>query len=313
MEKSLKLKAIKNNIQTKYKLNEKSKVFNAKNESVKKYLKEFEIKNNQKIPKTLIKIDGEQLKIKTTVKIGIIEFDNDKLLGNQKLTTKKIINKNGYIIIPKKFPFGYHKLILGKNKYFLISCPKKLNLPKSIKNKQLKGIMVNLYSVRSANSWGIGDFEDLKTLIKKTAEKHGDFISINPLHAAFNGINQFDSPYSPSSKLFLNPIYIRPEKLKYINQLPKTKIKKVLLLHKKAIKMNLNKKIDRNKVWKLKQKALKIIFKNSATNINKYQAFTTKNGKFLKNYINWAVANYYGKTPNTVSNNFFKNFMMFYF
>lgn len=73
------------------------------------------------------------------------------------------------------------------------------------------GIAVQLYSVRSRRNWGIGDFTDLARLLEFTAAAGGDFVGVNPLHALFPDNPQHISPYSPSQRAFLNPLYIDVE------------------------------------------------------------------------------------------------------
>ncbi|QFU21846.1 4-alpha-glucanotransferase [Shewanella eurypsychrophilus] len=75
-------------------------------------------------------------------------------------------------------------------------------------NKRPWGISIQLYSLRSEEQWGIGDFGDLSTLIEVIALQGGDFIQLNPLHA-LNHLNaESISPYSPDDRRRLNPLYI---------------------------------------------------------------------------------------------------------
>jgi 4-alpha-glucanotransferase len=67
---------------------------------------------------------------------------------------------------------------------------------------------VQLYSLRSETNWGIGDFSDLASIIKTAANLGAAGVGLNPLHALFDDCPTDCSPYSPSSRLFLNPIYI---------------------------------------------------------------------------------------------------------
>lgn len=69
-------------------------------------------------------------------------------------------------------------------------------------------LAVQLYGVRSARNWGIGDFTDLAWLIQWAADIGAAGIGLNPLHALFDDHPEHCSPYSPSSRLFLNPLYI---------------------------------------------------------------------------------------------------------
>ncbi|MDP1606956.1 MAG: 4-alpha-glucanotransferase [Rhodocyclaceae bacterium] len=70
------------------------------------------------------------------------------------------------------------------------------------------GLTLQLYGVRSRRNWGIGDFTDLLRLVELTAAAGGDIVGINPLHALFPDNPAHISPYSPSHRGFLNPLYI---------------------------------------------------------------------------------------------------------
>jgi 4-alpha-glucanotransferase len=72
---------------------------------------------------------------------------------------------------------------------------------------------VQLYGVRSARNWGIGDFTDLEALIALANQLGAGGVGLNPLHALFDDRPADCSPYSPNSRLFLNPLYIDVEKL----------------------------------------------------------------------------------------------------
>ncbi len=73
------------------------------------------------------------------------------------------------------------------------------------------GIGCQLYSLRSQRNWGIGDFSDLAELVTLAAAKGADIIGINPLHALCADEPNTVSPYSPSDRRFLNPLYIDVE------------------------------------------------------------------------------------------------------
>jgi 4-alpha-glucanotransferase len=74
-------------------------------------------------------------------------------------------------------------------------------------------LAVQLYGVRSARNWGIGDFTDLEGLIELASGLGAEGVGLNPLHALFDDRPGDCSPYSPNSRLFLNPLYIDVEKL----------------------------------------------------------------------------------------------------
>ncbi len=81
-------------------------------------------------------------------------------------------------------------------------------LPLAIRGKRLWGVTCQLYALRSARNLGIGDFEDLARLAELCAGLGADFLGVNPLHALFMSDPLRTSPYSPSTRQHLNPLYI---------------------------------------------------------------------------------------------------------
>ncbi|MFT4654075.1 MAG: 4-alpha-glucanotransferase [Kangiellaceae bacterium] len=109
---------------------------------------------------------------------------------------------------------GYHNLqlmigpkILARSRF--IVAPLSCFIPKSIKQgKKIWGLSVQLYCLRSKNNWGIGDFTDLTLLVKESATLGADFIGLNPIHALYPANPDICSPYGPSSRRWLNSLYL---------------------------------------------------------------------------------------------------------
>ncbi|WP_075185977.1 4-alpha-glucanotransferase [Teredinibacter haidensis] len=72
------------------------------------------------------------------------------------------------------------------------------------------GFIIQLYTLRTESDWGVGDFSDLQLLVKRAAALGADIIGLNPLHALLPDIENNNSPYSPSDRRFINPLYIDP-------------------------------------------------------------------------------------------------------
>lgn len=86
-------------------------------------------------------------------------------------------------------------------------------IPDFLKEGRAWGITCQLYSLRSGRNWGIGDFEDLARLGEMAARLGADFLGLNPLHALFLADPERASPFSPSDRNFLNPLYIAVDQL----------------------------------------------------------------------------------------------------
>src|SRR5207237_6015692 len=70
------------------------------------------------------------------------------------------------------------------------------------------GLTAQLYGLRSARDWGIGDFGDLASLCRGAGALGAGAVGINPLHALFAAEPRHFSPYSPSSRVWLDYFYI---------------------------------------------------------------------------------------------------------
>ncbi|MEH6690330.1 MAG: 4-alpha-glucanotransferase [Pseudorhizobium pelagicum] len=86
-------------------------------------------------------------------------------------------------------------------------------LPEFLEKSPVWGISLQLYELRSQRNWGIGDFADLREFCAIAASAGADFIGLSPLHALFLSDPSRCSPYSPSSRVFLNPLYIAVDKV----------------------------------------------------------------------------------------------------
>jgi 4-alpha-glucanotransferase len=75
------------------------------------------------------------------------------------------------------------------------------------------GLSVQTYALRSKRNWGIGDFEDLAQLAEFAAGLGADFLGVSPIHALFFADPSRISPYSPSSRDYLNPLLIAPDRV----------------------------------------------------------------------------------------------------
>lgn len=113
-------------------------------------------------------------------------------------------------------PPGYHRYSLSgpgvQATTLVVIAPARCYLPPALKaGERIWGPALQLYGLRSGRNWGIGDFTDLRTVIEQWGRRGAAVTGVNPLHALFPHNPAHASPYSPSSRLFLNMLYIDVE------------------------------------------------------------------------------------------------------
>lgn len=120
-----------------------------------------------------------------------------------------------------ELPLGYHTLRVSLSaggdewvsEQTLIVVPPRCVVPDELLDGgDAFGIITNLYTLRSASNWGVGDFSDLAELARWAGSAGADFIGVNPLHTLLNRGVQI-SPYSPVTRLFRNPLYVDPARV----------------------------------------------------------------------------------------------------
>jgi len=120
--------------------------------------------------------------------------------------------------LPVDIEPGYHRLELqltdASAESLLIIAPPACYLPDTMEaGARAWGVSLQLYALRSRRNWGIGDFTDLHSAIDILAPLGIHAIGLNPLHALFPHLPENASPYSPSSRDFINPVYLDIERI----------------------------------------------------------------------------------------------------
>jgi len=178
------------------------------------------------------------------------------------------------------FPCGVN--LLQKTSKVILT-PDTCYIPPELQNGRAWGLSVNLYSIRSARNWGIGDFTDLKNIVRWVANLKGGFIGINPLHTIPNTKPFGISPYSPVSRLYKNFIYLDVENLPEVAESEDTKTIMISEnFNKELAELRKGNLVDYERVTLLKERMLKNAF---ALFYKKYYTRNTRRGKDFKKYI----------------------------
>jgi 4-alpha-glucanotransferase len=204
-------------------------------------------------------------------------------------------------VLPDDLPLGYHRVHLRSGgdeaSAALILTPPWLGVPESLGARRTWGLAAQLYSVRSRQSWGVGDLTDLVDLAVWSASLHGaGYILVNPLHAAAPTSPMEPSPYLPTSRRFVNPLYLRVEAIPEFAQLSKRGRVGRLRdgVQKRAALLD---SIDRDGAWAAKREALELVYAVPRT-VGRglaFAAYRVREGVALDDFATWcALAEKYG-------------------
>ncbi|PJM78439.1 4-alpha-glucanotransferase [Bifidobacterium scaligerum] len=175
----------------------------------------------------------------------------------------------------------------------IINAPERIPVPKAVQEHHRWGWMTQMYSVRSHESWGVGDYGDLKRMLADAAHKTGaDFMLINPIHAGAPIPPLEPSPYLPESRRFLNVTYIRPQDIpEYATLSAETRAKVDALHAEVAARNEESTPMDINAAWDAKRPALRLIFDagRSAEREQAFEAFKAAAGPDLDSFATWCL------------------------
>jgi len=116
-------------------------------------------------------------------------------------------------VLPGMIPVGYQHVSIDNQHFTLAVAPQRcysVGDAVDALTPRAWGLSVQLYALRRPGDGGFGDTQALEDLARVAGERGADALAISPLHAMFSSDTQRYSPYSPSSRLFLNSLYAAP-------------------------------------------------------------------------------------------------------
>jgi 4-alpha-glucanotransferase len=180
--------------------------------------------------------------------------------------------------LPPDIPAGYHEMARADGTSApLIVAPATCFLPDELR---MWGWAIQLYAARSRRSWGIGDLADLRWLGGWALKSGAGVALINPLAAATPIVPQQPSPYFPSSRRFLNPLYLRIEEVEGARTLADLSTTAA-----RARALNRDRRIDRDQIFRLKTGILERIWETlRARELPELDSFARHQGPALREF-----------------------------
>ena len=214
---------------------------------------------------------------KTEVISGTVTANNMQFVAETKIGETQYCQ---YLLNLPTLEQGYHQLNVSyvnpdvanvdlKNQAScsLIFAPKTCFTAQEASANKAWGFTAQLYSLRSNNNWGIGDFTDLFNLIETSADQQVGTIGLNPLHPLYLQNPTHRSPYSPSSRCFLNPLYIDVTKIGNFESCPLAQEKvNSKIFQEQITKAKESNLVDYSAVAKLKYEITELLFEDFCLN-----------------------------------------------
>lgn len=211
-------------------------------------------------------------------------------------------------VLPGDLPLGWHQLVADVEgaaepaSATLVVTPAWLGVPDRVR-QPATGMMTQLYQVRSAHSWGIGDFGDLEALASWTArDLGGQFVLVNPVHAAEPVVPIEPSPYLPSSRRFRNPLYLSVPAIPEVDRLSAADRDRLDAWSAAGRALNTAETLDRDGAWALKLAALRLLYAvgRSEEREAAFAAYRAREGQGLVDFATWcALATVHGLPSST--------------
>lgn len=195
-----------------------------------------------------------------------------------------------------QLPLGVHRLTVtapdGRTANgHLVVAPPRLPTPAG----RSYGFLVQLYSLLSRRSWGMGDLGDLAELAAWAGRALGaGFVQVNPLHAAVPGAPTDPSPYRPSSRRFPDPVHLRVEDVPEFAYVEDRERVQGLLERAGRLREAVLEKgelIDRDAVWEAKREALELVREVPLGPGRRaaYVDFLAREGQALEDHATWCA------------------------
>jgi 4-alpha-glucanotransferase len=201
----------------------------------------------------------------TLPRIGIIRLEDGTELGR--------VDR-----LPRDVPYGYHHLLHDDGgSELVITGPGRCHLPAGLRDW---GWAVQLATLRSTRSWGIGDLADLRSLADWSTERGAGFVAVSPLGAPNPGPHPEPSPYYPSTRRFGNPLHLRVE------EVPGAGSVDLDDLVARGRALNADRRVDRTQALAAKRDALERIWNAGIVDRPAFDAWRREQGPAL---ARWAV------------------------
>ena len=173
-------------------------------------------------------------------------------------------------------PLGWHRLVARDGgrvaRSTLLVAPQRAPVPAG----RTWGWQLQLYALRSAGSWAVGDYADLRAVAEAAAADGAGALLVNPLHAEHPLLPVTPSPYSPSSRRFRSAVALRVEDVPELAAAP-ADVRAAVAALRPATDPE---RVDRDVAWAAKLAALELLWPHHR--VEALAAFRAEHGRALE-------------------------------
>ncbi|HKG76463.1 MAG TPA: 4-alpha-glucanotransferase, partial [Beijerinckiaceae bacterium] len=195
---------------------------------------------------------------------------------------------------------GYHRLTLeaegGTAEATVIAAPSRCWEPDDLRTGARRwGVTAQVYSLRSTRDFGVGGYAE----VAQTAERAGifgaSFLGLSPVHALFEADRTKISPYSPSSRLFLESIFIEPRLVEGFPGSEAARLFKTTEFQERLASLREGALVDYAAVWALKRPLLDALWADfrARSGDPAFDAFRRSEGEALEAHATFEALSEY--------------------
>ncbi|WP_371163714.1 4-alpha-glucanotransferase [Buchananella felis] len=201
--------------------------------------------------------------------------------------------------LPENLPLGWHELVaeIGEGEFWReVRCPLAVTPFRldALPGRDWRGwgVMAQVYSTLSSESWGMGDYGDLADLAQISGEQGADFLLINPTHAGEPIPPITASPYLPVTRQFVSPLYVRPQLIEEYGKLTapaRARLEDAQRRWQAAARSI--ERVERDAAWASKLEALEEVFhvQRRFGRQAAFDRFRRRGGQSLENWGLWCA------------------------
>ncbi|BCJ92058.1 4-alpha-glucanotransferase [Terrihabitans soli] len=241
---------------------------------------------NGLIPALIVSVPGQSPRIAIKTSAGEAGFRLTDESGA--VRDGRVPVSDGLVLLPP-LNMGYFALELSAGddtgSATIISAPPRCYLPDVLsRGARLWGTVAQVYGLTSARSMGIGEYTDVAEAATGTGTLGGDFLGLSPLHALFAADRSKYSPYSPSSRLFLETLHLDITAISGFSGSKAAELMDSAEYRAKLAVLRSAPLVDHEGVWALKRPLLDALFADflmDGTDAD-FEAFRKEGGEPLK-------------------------------